>query len=112
MKLRLLLTTSIAAGMLVVGAAQAAPPSQPMQGVKSAATSKPVELPSDSVYQLPLKLTDQKGRNFDWTTRRGKPQLVAMFRSEEQTSELQSLMRISYAVFCLKKKNDNTLLKL
>src|SRR3546814_10705944 len=26
------------------------------------------------------------------------------FRSEEQTSELQSLMRISYAVFCLKKK--------
>src|SRR3546814_9324599 len=28
------------------------------------------------------------------------------FRSEEHTSELQSLMRISYAVFCLKKKND------
>src|SRR3546814_5898957 len=28
-------------------------------------------------------------------------------RSEEHTSELQSLMRISYAVFCLKKKNDN-----
>src|SRR3546814_7548637 len=30
--------------------------------------------------------------------------LVAGFRSEEHTSELQSLMRISYAVFCLKKK--------
>src|SRR3546814_5870199 len=30
-------------------------------------------------------------------------------RSEEHTSELQSLMRISYAVFCLKKKNENTL---
>src|SRR3546814_1309872 len=29
-------------------------------------------------------------------------------RSEEHTSELQSLMRISYAVFCLKKKNPNT----
>src|SRR3546814_2029341 len=29
-------------------------------------------------------------------------------RSEEHTSELQSLMRISYAVFCLKKKNNNT----
>src|SRR3546814_10772151 len=28
-------------------------------------------------------------------------------RSEEHTSELQSLMRISYAVFCLKKKNQN-----
>src|SRR3546814_13668548 len=30
-------------------------------------------------------------------------------RSEEHTSELQSLMRISYAVFCLKKKNINTI---
>src|SRR3546814_6140254 len=29
-------------------------------------------------------------------------------RSEEHTSELQSLMRISYAVFCLKKKNIHT----
>src|SRR3546814_6826582 len=31
--------------------------------------------------------------------------VAAVFRSEEHTSELQSLMRISYAVFCLKKKN-------
>src|SRR3546814_6742717 len=31
----------------------------------------------------------------------------ALLRSEEHTSELQSLMRISYAVFCLKKKNTN-----
>src|SRR3546814_9518129 len=30
-------------------------------------------------------------------------------RSEEHTSELQSLMRISYAVFCLKKKNKKTM---
>src|SRR3546814_1073234 len=30
------------------------------------------------------------------------------FRSEEHTSELQSLMRISYAVFCLKKKTQHT----
>src|SRR3546814_7848288 len=30
-------------------------------------------------------------------------------RSEEHTSELQSLMRISYAVFCLKKKNSDLL---
>src|SRR3546814_7395585 len=33
----------------------------------------------------------------------GMPAVVAL-RSEEHTSELQSLMRISYAVFCLKKK--------
>src|SRR3546814_2769496 len=35
----------------------------------------------------------------------GFPKLVFAVRSEEHTSELQSLMRISYAVFCLKKKN-------
>src|SRR3546814_9710181 len=33
---------------------------------------------------------------------------LARHRSEEHTSELQSLMRISYAVFCLNKKNINT----
>src|SRR3546814_1910002 len=35
--------------------------------------------------------------------------MVAVYsgRSEEHTSELQSLMRISYAVFCLKKKKNN-----
>src|SRR3546814_17317317 len=33
---------------------------------------------------------------------------AAKTRSEEHTSELQSLMRISYAVFCLKKKNKAT----
>src|SRR3546814_6177413 len=32
-------------------------------------------------------------------------EMVDLRRSEEHTSELQSLMRISYAVFCLKKKN-------
>src|SRR3546814_7452894 len=32
-----------------------------------------------------------------------------VFRSEEHTSELQSLMRISYAVFCLKKKKNKKL---
>src|SRR3546814_10007347 len=36
--------------------------------------------------------------------RRMGAHLLLLFRSEEHTSELQSLMRISYAVFCLKKK--------
>src|SRR3546814_4445760 len=35
--------------------------------------------------------------------------MIFLFRSEEHTSELQSLMRISYAVFCLKKKKTNIL---
>src|SRR3546814_7540204 len=34
------------------------------------------------------------------------PSLDMAFRSDEHTSELQSLMRISYAVFCLKKKKS------
>src|SRR3546814_2899959 len=53
-------------------------------------------------------LADQAGPALRW---RRYPALaaVAQARSEEHTSELQSLMRISYAVFCLKKKtNHNT----
>src|SRR3546814_6651167 len=44
--------------------------------------------------RLPHEVHDQI---FGW--------VLALVRSEEHTSELQSLMRISYAVFCLKKKN-------
>src|SRR3546814_4934172 len=50
-----------------------------------------------------------------WTTVRPRPGAGNLKfrsgnpdRSEEHTSELQSLMRISYAVFCLKKKKQNT----
>src|SRR3546814_2427457 len=49
----------------------------------------------------------------DWETGEGQGNRAALTqrprkanRSEEHTSELQSLMRISYAVFCLKKKNN------
>src|SRR3546814_7639215 len=43
------------------------------------------------------------------TTRSGHgPRRLRTARSEEHTSEIQSLMRISYAVFCLKKKNNKT----
>src|SRR3546814_1700120 len=39
----------------------------------------------------------------------GAGRLAGADRSEEHTSELQSLMRISYAVFCLKKKINTTI---
>src|SRR3546814_5904253 len=42
------------------------------------------------------------------TSIRPADRLRQIHRSEEHTSELQSLMRISYAVFCLKKKNHVT----
>src|SRR3546814_4067060 len=56
------------------------------------------------VLQIPMRLSFQwrelTGSYRDLTSRlTGR-----MVRSEEHTSELQSLMRISYAVFCLKKK--------
>ena len=40
-------------------------------------TARP--LPSDSVYQLALPLTDQAGRTADWRNLRGKPRVVSMF---------------------------------
>src|SRR3546814_9303912 len=49
------------------------------------------------VHQLQSVHAGQSGR-----ARRQR--IRGLFRSEEHTSELQSLMRISYAVFCLKKK--------
>src|SRR3546814_3198104 len=49
------------------------------------------------LLQHMVKKTDA-GRNFIFA------RAVEVERSEEHTSELQSLMRISYAVFCLKKK--------
>jgi len=44
-----------------------------------AAAPAQTPLPKDSVYQLPLKLTDQHGKSWDWRGRRGEPQVVAMF---------------------------------
>src|SRR3546814_4726908 len=49
-------------------------------------------LPDDA-----LIVSIEAGTTFGWER----------YRSEEHTSELQSLMRTSYAVFCLKKKNNN-----
>src|SRR3546814_2937749 len=47
-----------------------------------------------------------RGHRFTGLTPEGE-KLLAWSRSEEHTSELQSLMRISYAVFCLKKKKED-----
>src|SRR3546814_2117198 len=58
------------------------------------------QVPSDSDKNVPHHHNYCHGHDV------GAP---ARTRSEEHTSELQSLMRISYAVFCLKKKNTNKL---
>src|SRR3546814_1657534 len=71
------------------------------------------------IYRRPPDLVDVDLGQFSETLKgkriRGKVQGTSFvpYRSEEHTSELQSLMRISYAVFCLKKKKSmNTLLRL
>src|SRR3546814_3969464 len=62
-------------------------------------------------YQMDGARALQRSRDLPIKTRvvtrrkRDESELPAAKRSEEHTSELQSLMRISYAVFCLKKKN-------
>ncbi len=45
----------------------------------TAASAQKAPLPSDSVYQLKVQLTDQQGRKRAWSDQRGKPQLVSMF---------------------------------
>src|SRR3546814_1730455 len=75
--------------------------------------------PSTTLFRSPLPLPDRprsrpaalSGRAAHRRLAREglhQPRLAA--RSEEHTSELQSLMRSSYAVFCLKKKTDNVTL--
>src|SRR3546814_8442012 len=67
--------------------------------------------PSDRIFTLRVEGLDaaQFIQQFDFRNFA----VTGLFdgRSEEHTSELQSLMRISYAVFCLKKKKNNTEIK-
>src|SRR3546814_1856502 len=63
--------------------------------------------------RISLSVTAAKGTRRAISFHSG-PRLSAQWRnrSEEHTSELQSLMRISYAVFCLKKKNQQDTIRL
>lgn len=47
--------------------------------VAVAAPPSKTALPQDSIYQLPVQLTDQDGKTRDWRTLRGKPRVVSMF---------------------------------
>src|SRR3546814_10026163 len=66
--------------------------------------------PYTTLFRSPLPVRDRTAGHFYWggSLLRPEHQLLARAekRSEEHTSELQSLMRISYAVFCLKKKRN------
>ena len=45
----------------------------------AAAPAQAAPLPRESVYQLPVKLTDAQGKQYDWRSLRGKPRVVSMF---------------------------------
>src|SRR3546814_1428268 len=66
------------------------------------ARGNPGVVPDDRRWRLYPSRPDCRYRRL-WRIPPGR-----LVRSEEHTSELQSLMRISYAVFCLKKKNKDT----
>src|SRR3546814_3772029 len=57
-------------------------------------------------FPLPPLLAASNHNPLPWQRARKAVRPPAPARSEEHTSELQSLMRISYAVFCLKKKKN------
>src|SRR3546814_9388346 len=74
--------------------------SSPLREVVDMAAIKLGKLPDRTPVKLTISiLPDLKQALDDYAS------LYSATRSEEHTSELQSLMRISYAVFCLKKKN-------
>src|SRR3546814_7687179 len=81
------LPISVTLGFSAYGVAQAG-----MSAVTAAGLGDPTS-PEERVVALQAELAEVK--------------TAAKARSEEHTSELQSLMRISYAVFCLKKKKKN-----
>src|SRR3546814_10784414 len=62
----------------------------------------------DDRYVAALKLGAGRTARVFYLVRAVTPGTYTV-RSAEHTSELQSLMRTSYAVFCLKKKNNNTI---
>src|SRR3546814_2226220 len=73
---------------------------QAMEGIRHELAERLKELEAEGKLLEHQRL--EQRTNFD---------LEMIARSEEHTSELQSLMRISYAVFCLKKKNDKHTLR-
>src|SRR3546814_4870681 len=78
-----------------------------MLGIGIGGTAEKAMLLAKESLMEPIDIVDLKSRG---PSNRLEEMRLELFdkRSEEHTSELQSLMRISYAVFCLKKKNKRT----
>src|SRR3546814_7264854 len=91
-KIRLRMPASMAASPCIS-------PSTSMSGASSCRRARAARILSAEGLSAVPKLECDSSATFGWI-----PKRRTSARSEEHTSELQSLMRISYAVFCLKKK--------
>src|SRR3546814_9237000 len=76
------------------------------RGKRKLPLARPKQRPESRTKKGLMLDTAMKGGARKLESERGSASYAR--RSEEHTSELQSLMRISYAVFCLKKKKTNT----
>src|SRR3546814_3904463 len=85
----------------------ALPEAMPWDSIRAAVSP---EMNPFKPFLAELKARHEKRTNEhpDFVFTRDRLALTQELRSEEHTSELQSLMRISYAVFCLKKKHIST----
>src|SRR3546814_10028583 len=79
---------------------------------RSITTLKVGDVVQSFVLSIPRrrKVIDRGSAGIDFSERSVRPRNALRHRSEEHTSELQSLMRISYAVFCLKKKKTRNII--
>src|SRR3546814_8938445 len=83
---------------------------KPARKLTQSVRSSPMTLPATAPTMISMRATETATRIEMIEASRARPSQTAdashtfSIRSEEHTSELQSLMRISYAVFCLKKK--------
>src|SRR3546814_7920466 len=115
----------IAAGRLIDGNLKLAKPYGDVEttakhSLKAARIIRSVGQPSSRINEILAYILKRKQTAYDWKAFFGaahshaermtiflKRNRESNIRSEEHTSELQSLMRISYAVFCLTKKNKH-----
>src|SRR3546814_9722741 len=79
-----------------------------IRGSLPSSTSLPIHSLPSLVFGFPFHYFSIPDRSRWCVNKSLVTSTTALLRSEEHTSELQSLMRISYAVFCLKKKKTDT----
>src|SRR3546814_5468187 len=82
-----------------------APTRPPCRARRRSTTHPPAPVRAGRISSAATPCARRRGTRSPRCRRKTPP--IHLVRSEEHTSELQSLMRISYAVFCLKKKKNS-----